>query len=499
MKIWLDTSYHNDSVQNDCKDCNPSGGLLDNIIWDPAATASAFILPVILQHAQALYIQECSAGRWLVCNPTGVGKIAVLDVQALSLLALFRNPTMLSDIMPTDMHESQGHLEQMVALFYRLGFLQDANAPSSSPKSEDQQTLTAWLHVTNECNLRCSYCYLHKTHENMPEEIGRRSVDAVFRSARKHNIAHVRLKYAGGEASLHMMSVVMLHDYAARVASEHDIQLDAVILSNGVSLSQRTIDHLKARRIAITISLDGLGAYHDSQRVLIGGQGSSKYVLRTIERLLANEVVPFLSVTVSRRNLDGLPELMQYILERDLPFSLNYYRENECSASMTDLRFADEQIIAAMRSTFAIIERNLPRRSLLGCLLDKADMTAPHQRTCGVGQNYLVIDQRGGIAKCQMDIKNAVATIDSADPLHMIRDDRKGIRGLAVKEKEGCRDCSWRHWCTGGCPLLTYRSTGRYDVKSPNCGIYKALFPDVLRLEALRLLRYSTPVGFGRP
>ncbi|HEY4032612.1 MAG TPA: SPASM domain-containing protein, partial [Ktedonobacteraceae bacterium] len=115
--------------------------------------------------------------------------------------------------------------------------------------------------------------------------------------------------------------------------------------------------------------------------------------------------------------------------------------------------------------------------------------------TCGVGRNYLVIDQRGGVAKCQADIKQTVTTIDRDDPLQVIRDDLKGIQSLSVDEKEGCRTCEWRYWCTGGCPLLTYRATGRYDVKSPNCNIYKALFPEVLRLEALRLLQYESPVS----
>jgi len=46
-------------------------------------------------------------------------------------------------------------------------------------------------------------------------------------------------------------------------------------------------------------------------------------------------------------------------------------------------------------------------------------------------------------------------------------------------------------WCAGGCPLATYRATGRYDVKSPNCNIYRALFPEALRLEGLRLLKYQ--------
>jgi type II secretory pathway component PulL len=37
--------------------------------------------------------------------------------------------------------------------------------------------------------------------------------------------------------------------------------------------------------------------------------------------------------------------------------------------------------------------------------------------------------------------------------------------------------------------LANFRATGRYDAKSPNCYIYKALFPEIMRLEGLRLLK----------
>jgi uncharacterized protein len=121
-------------------------------------------------------------------------------------------------------------------------------------------------------------------------------------------------------------------------------------------------------------------------------------------------------------------------------------------------------------------------------------MTGTHEYTCGVGRNYLVIDQYGGIAKCHADIERTITTIDADDPLQVIRNDHSGVRGVSVEEKEGCQMCEWRYWCTGGCPLLTYRVTGRYDIKSPNCAIYKALYPEALHLEALRLLKYESPI-----
>ncbi len=185
-----------------------------------------------------------------------------------------------------------------------------------------------------------------------------------------------------------------------------------------------------------------------------------------------------------------------YILERGMTFTLNYYRENDYAVG-DDLQFDEQQMIAAMRSVFTLLERKLPARSLLGSLIDKSNLYSPHQRTCAVGQSYLVIDQQGGIAKCHADIKHTIATIQDDDPLQLIRDDRNGVQGLSVDEKEGCRSCDWRYWCAGGCPLLTYRKTGRYDIKSPNCNIYTALFPEALRLEALRLLKYVDPTAPG--
>jgi uncharacterized protein len=40
--------------------------------------------------------------------------------------------------------------------------------------------------------------------------------------------------------------------------------------------------------------------------------------------------------------------------------------------------------------------------------------------------------------------------------------------------------------------VATYRATGRYDVQSPNCAIYQALYPELLRLEGQRLLHWFT-------
>lgn len=421
-------------------------------------------------------------------NPLGMAGVIVLNEPALGLLQGFLQPATLADRARAAGNQS-GSLAAAERLA-QLGFLQPVGE-SPQPRQPADQTLTAWLHITNDCNLLCPYCYVNKTPDKMSLEKGQQAVSAVFRSAVAQNFRRVKLKYAGGEATLNFPLVISLHQYAQTLAKQHNLELDGVVLSNGVALSRPMIEAMKAHGIRLMISLDGVGDYQDRQRPFVNGHGSFIHLERTLDRLATAGLTPSLSITISSRSLDGLPEVVEYALIRQLPFKLNFYRENECSAAFTDLAYEEEKIIASMKAAFQVIEANLPPYSLMGAVLDLAKLDTPHDRTCGVGHNYMVINQHGGVAKCHMELERTVTDIGAADPLRFIQLDRIGIQNPVVDEKEGCRECEWRYWCAGGCPALTFRVTGRYDVKSPNCNIYKTLFPEILRLEGLRLLKYS--------
>jgi uncharacterized protein len=90
-----------------------------------------------------------------------------------------------------------------------------------------------------------------------------------------------------------------------------------------------------------------------------------------------------------------------------------------------------------------------------------------------------------------MEIEKTLGDVFTDDPLMLVQQDKSLVQNPVVGEKEGCRDCTWRYWCSGGCSVATFRATGRYDIKSPNCRIYKAIYPEALRLEGLRLLKYA--------
>jgi uncharacterized protein len=424
------------------------------------------------------------------------------------VLEAFANPGTVDEARKRLMDLPRQQVMEAARQLASLGFLQPADHDCACASEEDcgcacatseedcnpvasSSPLTAWLHLTDRCNLRCSYCYLPHVREDMSPETGRAAIDATFRSALANGFKQVKLKYAGGEPLLRFPLIVELHQYAQALAEKHGIALEGVVLSNGTLLTAEMVTTLKSLGLRLMISMDGLGQYHDAHRPYAGGRGSFADVSEAVDLALANGLTPNISVTVSSRTADGLADVMAWILERGLPFSLNFYRENELSASHEDMRLDEQKIISGMLAAFKVIEENLPRRPFLGGIIDRANLSVSHTHTCGVGQNYLVFDQNGQIAKCQMHIRKPITDIHVADPLAVIRADQIGIQNISVEEKEGCKTCEWKHWCAGGCPLATYRATGRYDVKSPNCNIYKALFPEALRLEGLRLLKYQ--------
>jgi uncharacterized protein len=120
----------------------------------------------------------------------------------------------------------------------------------------------------------------------MDERTGRASVDAVLDAAAIHGFTAVKLKYAGGEASLNSALVLILDGYARERAAELGLDLHATLLSNGVALPKLFTQALAAAGVRIMVSLDGIGAAHDAQRPTIAGKPSFRSVARTVTRLL---------------------------------------------------------------------------------------------------------------------------------------------------------------------------------------------------------------------
>lgn len=434
-----------------------------------------------------IYEKALGNGYCLFFNPTDPRGVAVLNKAARDILDTFsdRNHSTDTESSGNSFYSKQDIIEQLI----EIDLLKPLGNVKSKQNSGMFTELVAWLHVTNQCNLRCDYCFVNKTADFMSEEIGVKAIDTIFRSAKVNGFQRVKLKYAGGEPTLNFNLIRLMHERALELSSKMGIEIHEVVLSNGTVLRSDIVDYLVDNQIKLMISLDGIGKFNDEQRRTLGGQGTFQKIQKNLIMLKKKEATPIISITVTGRNHHGLRELTKWLLSQKLPFTFNFYRENNLSKDFSDLSAENSELATSILEALEEIQNAPPAYSILGMLSDRARLDAYHEHTCGVGNSYMVIDHLGQISKCHMHMKYPITSVFAENPLVVIKQDQGPLQNPNVLEKEGCKNCEWRYVCAGGCPALTLRMTGRTDIKSPYCDIYKMIFPKIVETEAIRLLK----------
>ena len=421
-------------------------------------------------------------------GPHGNGGVVVVNEAAHSLLDDLAEPTCLSDLV------AAGHdADEADAVLTRL-FGADLVHPCGvepAPRFRRSRELTVWMHVTNACNLACPYCYVNKSREAMDEATATETVDALVKSAVGHGFTAIRLKYAGGEASLNADVLFALHDHARNRCAAAGLTLSAVLLSNGVAISDRLARELVARQIAVMVSLDGIGAAHDAQRPTLNGRPSFAMVQRSLDRLRAAGAAPHLSITITGRNVADVAPVVRFALEREITFSFNFFRDNDCSAGVADLGYEEQAMIDGLRARSPSSRRCSRRGVCSGRCWTAGSCSNRGRRHVGSATITSSSTSTAGSRSATWSWATTLGDVRQIDPVQAVRADGAPIRNLLVEDKAGCRDCTWRHWCSGGCSVATFAATGRFDLRSPNCRIYKTIYPEAVRLEGLRLLAYA--------
>ena len=352
-----------------------------------------------------------------------------------------------------------------------------------------QKHLSIWFHITNQCNLRCKYCYIWKTPSKITNDIAKQAIKKILVDAKKHNFEKVEIKFSGGECLLELKKLLTLVNLGNKIAKKIGIYIRFVVLTNGTLLSKKTALILKKYNIDVCVSLDGLGKYNDTQRIFKDGSGTFESIEKGIKNLLLHQVSFNVIVTITLKNVKNLSELTQYLLKHKINFVFNFYRENPCVQD--DLRVANKILIFYLKKVYKLIFHNPPYHNIMGNL-DKINLNNPHLLSCGIGKNYMLIRHDGKITTCQMTIDQPIGSINDEDIIETMR---KGNfirpKRLTVEDKTPCKNCQWRYACCGGCPLLTYNQKGCFTTNSPYCEVYKALIPDILRVEAQRIIKYG--------
>ena len=340
------------------------------------------------------------------------------------------------------------------------------------------------LSLTTACNLRCHYCYLgqapYSTSEWMSEDVARESIRAFF-----ENLPALRTKAAsiwlyGGEPLLAPRLTEAILDLIGDLSVEAPFQPAVEVTTNGTIFHPSLARGLRECAAQVTVSVDGVGHYHDEARTTSNGSGSFATVDRNIRRYLRNGIVPIASAVLTPQSVGGLSKLVDYCSDLGLR-GLSVDRAMGMALSDNEVSLLVDGLLDAWRHADA---RGLHLdgfwRSSINALLD-----ARSWKYCAAMGEELNIQPDGTIQPCP-GIRVPIGTVANlrrafAHPFYL----RLAEEGAG--NHPSCLRCPFTGFCKGGCVAERKPTPGEVwgPEASPHCRFVRELVGRVLHTPAL--------------
>jgi uncharacterized protein len=138
--------------------------------------------------------------------------------------------------------------------------------------------------LTEECNLRCTYCYQKNYPRTvMPVQVALSAIDSAIRSGARR----LELTFFGGEPLLQREHLFEILRRAREVERERGVPITAKVATNGLALDDRVVEEAARLGLFISLSHDGVREAMDTGRVTPEGGSAFDRVEAALERLVA--------------------------------------------------------------------------------------------------------------------------------------------------------------------------------------------------------------------
>lgn len=381
-----------------------------------------------------------------------------------------------------------------------------------------QKAFTVWLHVANDCNLTCAYCYIPQlrkavsnkadAHQVINISTARKVVRELFNYCESVGFETLQIKFAGGEPLLAIEVIEAVCDYGKQRSEETGINISYRILTNGVLISEKAIDLLSRFRFGISISLDGGKIEHDKIRFLVNKnkrntkngkiyrQGTWDIISENIDSLISAGIKPYILCTVTTGNHHTLLDVAEFCASKSIGFRYSLIRDKKSSFKISD----QEQILGSLINVYTYLGDHLSVTMPLErfARFGEWDLSKMKLKVCGVCSSTLCVDNIGRASACQMSMASKYGVVEEGSLENIIlniraSEENKYLANPKLKEG-GCNHCEWRYVCAAGCPEHTRMVFGAIDHSSPWCSVYKGLLPVYVEAIAKQIKRAVTPV-----
>ncbi len=324
---------------------------------------------------------------------------------------------------------------------------------------------TLSLILTDQCNLKCKYCYEGSSSispKYMSFETALKAVDILLDEARADG-KRKSINFFGGEPLLNFKVIEKIVTVILESREKENLDIDLSITTNFILMTDRMFDLIDKADITLLVSMDGNKKKHDSQRVFANGSGTYDLLVNKLEKYIPQRPDLFKArATVIPGNMD-FKELTNHI--RNIGFKTVYFSIEDCFSNHKKnervLNILDEydrgyeDYISSVFDKIAAGKKEI--LFLYYDVLESLWNRNLHFVPCHIGSGYAAVGPCGKVYPCQRLFGSDLA---ETFPLDALRQDKQLFHTRTVHEKNDCPECWARYLCSGGCPALSIEKDG---------------------------------------
>ncbi|MDO4754122.1 MAG: thioether cross-link-forming SCIFF peptide maturase [Bacillota bacterium] len=345
------------------------------------------------------------------------------------------------------------------------------------------------LNVAHDCNMRCKYCFASQgeyegARHLMPFEVGKAAFDFLVKGSEGRR--NLEVDFFGGEPLMNFGVVKQLVAYGRELEVKHNKHFRFTITTNGLLLDDEKIDYINEHMDNVVMSLDGRKEINDSMRPLPGGGGTHDLIIPKFKRLIEKrgDKMYYLRGTFTADNADFFEDVKHMaglgfenisvepvVTEPSKPYAL---RENQLEEIFAQYEALAEDL--ANRRDYNFFHFNVN--------FDQGPCMIKRISGCGAGLDYLAVTPTGDIYPCHQFVGNdefKLGDVFNGISPEMLEKVEKFGKASAL-EKEECKSCWAKYYCSGGCHanaynmnadiMVPYRMGCKMEKKRIECGIY---------------------------
>lgn len=366
-------------------------------------------------------------------------------------IAFVGNQAMVNLVRKMDQAADPAHSEA-IRFLHEIGFTEpDPSYPSVT--SEPFRPTMAVLLMTNQCQLRCIYCYAgagENPKEELSPELGKIAIDYVAENAVSLGKKQFAISFHGGGEPVKAWSTLKA---CVEYARSKPIEADITLTSNGL-WSQSQAKWIVANLNGISLSIDGSPETQNRQRPTLGGTGSSKLAMRSAALLDQHNFSYGIRMTATAP-WSNIAQDVRFLCEETRCQSIqvepafNIGRSGHAQPSAEEGQAFVDAVLEAYRVADTYQRKFYYAGARIGWVTDTF-CTAPYQA--------LIVTPDARLMTCyevtsQDHPMAELSTIGRIEGTQVIwdMDARSRLHTMMAERRAGCTDCFCYWSCAGNC------------------------------------------------